>query len=85
MKNDRSKITIETTGVLNSDQELLLDVALPFMNKNKVKITLTFEDPDPIDNDMQGFIMNNPSFDFLKDPEEDIYSYGDGKPFKYEG
>lgn len=24
---------------------------------------------------------NDPSFDFLKEPEEDIYSLTDGKPF----
>lgn len=24
---------------------------------------------------------NNPVFDFLKDPEEDIYTLADGKPF----
>ncbi len=73
MKNDRSKITIETTGTLNNDHELLLDVPLPFMNKNKVKITLIFENPDPDDSNMQGFLINNPAFDFLKDPQEDIY------------
>ncbi|MEM1172726.1 MAG: hypothetical protein AAGJ08_27525 [Cyanobacteria bacterium P01_H01_bin.35] len=25
----------------------------------------------------------NPTFDFLKDPEEDIYTLTDGKPFTY--
>jgi hypothetical protein len=26
----------------------------------------------------------NPSYDFLNDPEEDIYTMNDGKPFKYQ-
>ena len=27
------------------------------------------------------FLSNNPAFDFLKDPKEDIYSLKDGEPF----
>jgi hypothetical protein len=27
----------------------------------------------------------NPAFDFLKDPEEDIYTLADGKPFHDQG
>lgn len=26
-------------------------------------------------------VIRNPAFDFLKDPEEDIYTFADGKPF----
>ncbi len=28
---------------------------------------------------------HNPAFDFLSDPEEDIYSLADGEPFRDEG
>ncbi|NEQ31405.1 MAG: hypothetical protein F6K04_10420 [Leptolyngbya sp. SIO4C5] len=27
----------------------------------------------------------NSAFDFLSDPEEDIYNVGDGKPFQFQG
>ncbi len=27
----------------------------------------------------------NPAFDFLKEPEEDIYTLADGKPFREQG
>jgi predicted DNA-binding antitoxin AbrB/MazE fold protein len=28
---------------------------------------------------------NNPAFDFLKEPEEDIYTLADGRPFNAQG
>ena len=30
-------------------------------------------------------VSNNPSFAFLHDPEEDIYTLKDGQPVAYEG
>ena len=30
-------------------------------------------------------VAANPAFDFLKDPEEDLYTTGDGKPFHDQG
>lgn len=38
---------------------------------------------DPEDNDMAWYQanVNNPAFDFLKEPHEDIYRPTDGRPF----
>lgn len=38
-------------------------------------------DVDEFEEDMKRLANNNPAFDFLKEPEEDIYTLEDGKPF----
>jgi len=40
--------------------------------------------PPLTESDWLQAIASNPAFDFLKDPEEDIYSPTDGKPFNQE-
>ena len=36
------------------------------------------------ENEWKLLLKNNSAFDFLKDPEEDIYTIHDGKPYKRE-
>lgn len=51
--------------------------------EQKVRVLILFED-EKSNNDEEKLWMNsissNPAFDFLNDPEEDIYSLNDGEP-----
>lgn len=76
---------IETTGTVDARQHLLLDEALPISGSKKVRVIILFQEEDEIDESewLQAASVN-PSFDFLKNPEEDIYSMNDGKPFNHQ-
>ena len=54
------------------------------LNKKNIKvrvIILLIEDNESEEEKLwMQSISNNPSFDFLKEPEEDIYSLDDGEP-----
>lgn len=82
---DVASRAIETTGTVDADHRLLLDEALPISGPKKVRVIILF--PEEIDIDESQWLKaasRNPSFDFLKDPEEDIYSMNDGKPFNHQ-
>jgi hypothetical protein len=60
-----------------------LDKPLPVYSKGKVRLIVLLPDEDDIDEkEWLSAAATNPSFNFLKEPEEDIYSISDGKPFK---
>ena len=82
---DAASRAIETTGTVDAHHRLLLDEALPIRGPKKVRVIILFPEQDDID-ESQWFqaASRNPSFDFLKDPEEDIYSMNDGKPFNHQ-
>ena len=62
---------------------LKLDGPLAINKKQKVKVIILYsEDEDIDDKDWFSSLSNNPSFSFLKNKKEDIYSLSDGKPFK---
>ncbi len=63
---------IETIGTIDSPHHLVPDETLP-------------EDSDMSETEWLQAAAANPSLDFLKDPEEDIYTLSDGKPFYDEG
>ena len=60
-----------------------LKLYIPLKRKNRqVKILILFkEDDELLDNENVWLYSNsnNPSFDFLNEPEEDIYSLNDGE------
>ena len=73
---------IETTGTVDAHRHLLLDEALPINGPKKVRVIILFPGEDDIEeSEWLHAASVNPSFDFLNDPEEDIYSINDGKPF----
>lgn len=77
---------IETTAVINADNQLILDEALPIIGPAKVRVIILLpEDTDIDDKTWNQAINSNPVFDFLNDSEEDIYSLTDGKPFNAKG
>ena len=75
---------IETTGRIEKSGHLKLDKPIDALTKNqKVKVIILYDETDDInEKDWLSAISNNPSFDFLKDESENIYSLRDGKPLK---
>ena len=76
---------LEVTGTIDENRQLLLDEALPFPGPTRVRVIVLYPIRDKWDNsEWLKAAGSNPAFDFLKDPEEDIYSLEDGKPFNDE-
>ncbi|MBI3757928.1 MAG: hypothetical protein HY267_08125 [Deltaproteobacteria bacterium] len=77
---------LETTGMIDEQQQLHLDAPLPIKGPSRVKvIILIHEETDIKEEEWLRAAASNPVFDFLKDPEEDIYTVADGKPFHDQG
>jgi hypothetical protein len=77
---------IETTGIVDAQHQLRLDEPLPIAGQSRVRVIVLV--PDEVDISESSWtkaIANNPSFDFLKDAAEDIYTAADGKPFHDQG
>ncbi len=73
---------IETTATINTNRQLVLDEPLPIAGPTKVRvIILLLEEVDIDEKEWLRSASVNPAFDFLKEPEEDIYTLADGKPF----
>ena len=73
---------IETTATINSNRQLVLDEQLPIVGPTKVRVIILL--PEGVDIDEKEWLRSasvNSAFDFLKEPEEDIYTLADGKPF----
>ena len=77
---------IETTGIINARGQLVLDEPLPAVAPTRVRVVILL--PEETDIDEMKWLRaaaRNPAFDFLKDPEEDIYTLADGRPFDGQG
>lgn len=73
---------IETTGTIDIQRQLVLDEPLPVVGPTRVRIIILL--PEEVDIDETEWLSvaaANPAFDFLKEPEEDIYTLADGRPF----
>ena len=74
---------LETTGRIEKSGLLKLDKPLSISGKQKVKVIILYAEEEDIDEgDWLSALKGNPSFAFLKDKKEDIYSLADGKPLK---
>lgn len=75
---------IEMTGTVDENRKLQLDGVLPFAGPKRVRvIVLSPLTEPPVDWDETEWLkasLNNPAFEYLRDPEEDIYTIHDGKP-----
>jgi hypothetical protein len=73
---------IEMTGTIDEHSQLKLDGSLPISGPKRVRV-LILSEWDDSDNEESWlkYAAQNPSFQFLSEPEEDIYSVNDGKPF----
>lgn len=73
---------LEVLGNIDKDGFLKLEKPLVLKNR-KVKIIILVLDDDILDDSLwlRG-LAKKPAFDFLSEPEEDIYTPLDGKPFQ---
>ena len=73
---------IETTGTVDAKRQLTLDEQLPVTGTARVRVIILLpEDADIDEIEWLRAAASNPAFDFLKEPEEDLYTLADGKPF----
>jgi len=76
---------IEMTGMVDENHQLHLDGVLPFAGPKRVRVIVLSPLTENADdwNEMEWLkaSLKNSAFDFLSDPEEDIYTLKDGKPF----
>ena len=77
---------LEATGTIDRDRELHLDSPLPVAGPSRVRVIILL--PDETDIDEQDWLRaaaRNPAFDFLGEPDEDVYAPTDGQPFVDQG
>lgn len=77
--------TIETTGILDDQGNLQLDTPLPKGKPGRVRVIMLLAEENDADEELTeetwvNAIATNPSFAFLNDSEEDIYTLADGQP-----
>jgi hypothetical protein len=76
---------IEMTGTVDENHQLQLDGTLPITGPKRVRVIVL----SPITEITDEFSeiewlkasLSNPVFEYLRDPEEDIYTIDDGNPF----
>ncbi len=76
---------IETTGTVDERRQLRLDEPLPVAASGKVRVIVLISEEDAEDREWLRAAAANPAFDFLNDPEEDVYTPDDGRPFGDQG
>ncbi|MFI5394127.1 MAG: hypothetical protein ACHQ9S_01215 [Candidatus Binatia bacterium] len=73
---------IEVAGTVNEKRRLQVDAPLPVTGPRRVRVIVLIPEEAEIDeNEWLRLAATNPEFDFLKGPEEDVYTPRDGKPF----
>lgn len=72
--------TIETTGILNTQGQIQLDHPIPQEKAKSVRVILLIPEDELNEQTWLDAVSHNPSFAFLNDPEEDIYTIEDGQP-----
>ena len=76
---------IEMTGMVDENHQLKLDGVLPFTGPKRVRVIILSSSTEANDDSSElewlKASMRNPVFEYLHDPDEDIYSIKDGKPF----
>ena len=73
---------IEVTGTVDGHRRLQLDSELPIVGPTRVRVLILYPiDEDLGDAEWLDAAAHNPAFAYLHDPEEDIYTLADGKPF----
>jgi hypothetical protein len=76
---------IEMTGTVDENHQLQLDGVLPFAGPKRVRVIVLSPlieiTEDWNETEWLKASLNNSAFEYLQDPEEDIYTIKDGKPF----
>lgn len=77
---------IEATGILTTQGQIQLDHPLPQDKPSRVRVIVLMAEDEELDEQAWlNAVSSNPSFAFLNDPAEDIYTLEDGHPVNYEG
>jgi len=79
---EAARKAIEAAGTINAQRQLVLDKPLPVVGPTPVRVLILLSEEADIDEDewLRAATVH-PAFDFLKDPEEDLYTLADGRPF----
>jgi hypothetical protein len=76
---------IEVTGTVDEHQRLELDENLPISGPRRVRVIVLYPSGEEWDEkEWLRAAARNSVFDYLSEPEEDIYSLSDGEPFRDE-
>ena len=76
---------IEVTGTVDEHQRLELDENLPISGPRRVRVIVLYSSGEEWDEkEWLCAAARNSVFDYLSEPEEDIYSLSDGEPFRDE-
>lgn len=77
---------IEVTGTIDASHRLVLDDPLPVAGPTRVRVVILLpEDAEINEKEWLRAAVSNTVFDVLKEPEEDIYSPTDGRPYDGKG
>ena len=72
---------VELIGTIDEKGQLHLDEPISAVGQGRVRVILLPEEAGIGGNEWLKAAANNPAFDFLEDPDEDIYTLDDGQPF----
>lgn len=74
---------LDVMAVVENERKLVLDhpLSLPKKSRLKVRLFMPEEYADIDEKEWLHASTQSPSFDFLKDPAEDLYTAEDGRPF----
>ena len=79
---ENTMAAVEVTGSIDEHHQLRLDSVLPVSGPKRVRVIVLYSLNDAWDEkEWLRAAAHNPAFDFLKEPEEDVYTLADGKPF----
>ncbi len=82
-ENREKMKAIEIKGKVDKDGKLHLFQSLDIKNA-EVKVIILYPDAELEEQEWLSMISHNPTFSFLTDVKEDIYTLEDGKPFQAE-
>ena len=72
---------IETTGTIGQNGKIVIDDTFSVSEPTSVRVIVLFPESEDLDENVwMQTASKNEAFDFLNDPDEDIYSATDGKP-----
>ena len=71
----------ETTAVVENPNSIHLDRPLEKTINGKVHVLIFTDEDEVSESEWMQAAANNPAYDFLKDPAEDVYSLIDGIPW----
>lgn len=72
---------IETTGIIEQSGKIVIDETFLVNAPTAVRVIVLFPEAEDLnEREWLQAASKNEAFDFLNDPDEDIYSLTDGKP-----